>query len=309
MSKGRLGISLMVAMAGCSSASSNVEGGAGTGGSGGTGADAPGGSPCGLAEMEPNDTRDNAIPYTAGTDVIACLGSTNDVDFYEVTAPTTDLAGGYYQGSLTNVGATDVQAQVYTARDNSLVLDNNYNIDQGGSLSFYWAAAPGEKYRVAVTKFAVLNQPARYTFKAVYGKVDDTFEPNDMRETAKALTVGAPVMAFFFTGFRAKDIKPEEYQDWFSLTLAAGATTIKIDNVATDVRPQVKLLDPLGEAVVVSDDYNMTPGGSLNAKATIVTPGSYRLVIDIFAVQPEAANKGMVPDSFKRPYTLTVSQP
>jgi hypothetical protein len=289
-----------------------VEGGAGSGdtaGGGGAGADA-GGLPCGVAEREPNDTRDIAIPYTAGADVLACLGNVDDVDFYEVTAPTTDLAGGYYQGSLTNIGATDVQAQVYSARDNSLVLDNNYNLDQGGSLYFYWAAAPGEKYRVAVSKFAVLNQPARYTFKAVYSKLDDTFEPNDTRETAKALVLSTPVMAFFFSGFRGGDIKAEEYQDWFSVTLAAGPTTIKVDNVATDVLPQVTLLDPMGDTVAVSDNYNLTPGGSLNAKATITTAGSYRVMIDTFSIQPDAANRSMaVPDSFKRPYTLTVSQP
>jgi hypothetical protein len=305
MSKARLWF-LMVAAGGCGSSTSKVEGGAGNPEA--AGADA--GLPCGVTEREPNDTRDIAIPYTAGADVIACLGNADDVDFYEVTAPMTDLAGGYYQGSLTNIGATDVQAQVYSARDNSLVLDNNYNVDQGGSLYFYWAAAPGEKYRVAVSKFAVLNQPAKYTFKAVYSKLDDTFEPNDTRETAKALALSTPVMAFFFTGFRGGDIRPEEYQDWFSLTLAAGPTTIKIDNVATDVRPQVTLLDPMGETVSVSNNYNLTPGGSLNAKATIVTAGSYRMMIDVFSVQPDAANKAMaVPDSFKRPYTLTVSQP
>jgi hypothetical protein len=76
------------------------------------------------------------------------------------------------------------------------------------------------------------------------------------------------------------------------------------------VLPQVTLLDPMGDMVAVSANYNLTPGGSLNAKATTMAAGSYRVMIDTFSIQPDAANESMaVPDSFKRPYTLTVSQP
>jgi hypothetical protein len=314
----RLWLSLALALAGCGSSGSGTPDGGG-GGSGGTGGGGPadaGGpdgasaAPCGIPEMEPNDTRDNAVVYTAGSEVVACLGTDKDVDFYEVTAPAGDAAGGYYQASITNVGMGNVDAKVFSATDNSLILQFTYTVDQGASLYFYWAAAPGQKYRVAVTNFAGWNNPYKYTFKATYQKVADAFEPNDMREAAKPLTLGTAVMPYFFTGFRRGDIKPEEYQDWFSVMLDAGMVTVKVDNVPTDVRPQIKLLDPTGAEVDLPTRYNVTPGGSLNTSAKVDMAGKYLLVVDIFSVEPDASAKEMmVPDSFTRPYTLTVSQP
>jgi hypothetical protein len=309
---------LLVLALGCgSSGGGGVEGGADSGGSGGSpdggdarGPDGASSMPCGVPEMEPNDTRDNAVAYTAGAEVVACVGTEEDVDFFELTAPAGDPAGGYYQGSLTNVGSGLVEAKVYSATDNSLVLQNTYTTDVGGSLYFYWAAAPGQKYRVAVSNFSAWSTPIKYSLKATYQKVNDTFEPNDTRETAKALTLGTAVMPYFFTGFRNGDIKPEEYQDWFSVMLGAGMVTVKVENVPTNVRPQVKLLDPNGAEVDLPDRYNVTPGGSINSSVMITTAGMYRVVIDIFTVEPEAAAKEMtVPDSFTRPYTLTVTQP
>jgi hypothetical protein len=281
------------------------------GGGGGSGPDASSAAPCGIPEMEPNDSRDNAVPYSPGTDVTACLGADKDVDFYEMTAPAGDMAGGYYQASITNVGDGNVDAKVYSASDNSLVLQFNYTVDSGASLYFYWAAAPGQKYRVSVTPFAAWQKPFKYTFKASYQKVNDAFEPNDSREMAKPLTLGTPVMPFFFTGFKSGMIAPAEYQDWFSFTLAAGMVTIKVENVPTNVRPQIKLLDPSGAEVNLPMAYNNTEGGSLNVSAMVTAAGMYRLVVDIFSVLPDAAapKMMMVPDNFTRPYSLTVSQP
>jgi hypothetical protein len=312
-----LSLCVAVALAGCGSSDSGSDGGGGSGGadggggSGGGGAEAgPAGMPCGVPEMEPNDTRDNARPYTVGTPVVACVGDMDDVDFYEVTAPTADLAGGYYKGSLTDVGEGTLEVKVYSASDNSEILSGAYTTDNGASLYFYWAAAPGQKYRVAVTKFAVWNKPYKYTLTAGYTKVNDTFEPNDTRDAAKPLTLGAPVMAYFFSGFKGKEIKGEEYQDWFSVTLATGMASIKLENVPTDVRPQIKLLDPTGAMVGVADNYNVTPGGSIITKAMIEMAGPHRVVVDVFSVEPAAAAKAMaVPDSFTHPYSLTVSQP
>jgi hypothetical protein len=313
---GRLWLSPWLVLAlGCGSSSGGgVDGSGGSGGApdggGGSGPDTAGGMPCGVPEMEPNNTRDTAVAYGAGTEVVGCVGTEEDVDFYELTAPAGDPAGGYYQGSLTNVGTGLLEVKVYSATDNSLVLQNTYTTDSGGSLYFYWAAAPGQKYRVAVSSFSAWSTPFKYTLKATYQKVNDTFEPNDTRETAKPLTRGTAVMPYFFTGFRNGDIKAEEYQDWFSVMLDAAMATVKVENVPTDVRPQVKLLDPTGAAVDLPVTYNVTPGGSINSSVMIPTAGVHRVVIDIFSVEPEAAGKAMtVPDSFTRPYTLTVTQP
>ncbi len=70
----------------------------------GDGGDA-GGSEAGGMEIEPNEDRDHATPYTPGTTVVASVSSETDVDFYETVAPAGDLSGGYYQASITGVGA------------------------------------------------------------------------------------------------------------------------------------------------------------------------------------------------------------
>jgi hypothetical protein len=313
----------LLALAGCSSSDSGTPDGGG-GGAGGTGGDAAGGvggaggggveagpgMPCGVAEMEPNDSRDKAVPYTVGASVVGCVGTGDDVDFYELTAPATDPAGGYYQGSVTDVGDGTLEVKVYSATDNSEIVGSNYTTDAGASLFFYWAAAPGQKYRLAVSRFGGFTNPYRYTLKASYTKVNDSYEPNDTRDMARPLTLGAPLMAYFFSGFRGKDIKAEEYQDWYSVTLAAGRASFKVESVPMNVRPQIKVYDAAGGMVAVADSYNVTPGGSIITSAMIETPGMHRVVIDVFSVEPEAGAKAMtVPESFTHPYTLTVSQP
>jgi hypothetical protein len=306
----------LAVLAGCSSSSNGADGGgAGSGGSGGAGADAAGGTggggtmACGIPEMEPNDSRDKAVPYTVGAAAVGCLGTEDDLDFYEMTAPA-DPAGGYYQGSLTDVGDGTVSVKVYSATDNSEILGSAYTTTAGASVFFYWAAAPGEKYRLSVTGFGGWSKAFKYTLKASYTKVSDTFEPNDTRDASKPLTLGTPVMAFFFSGFRGKDIKPEEYQDWYSVTLAAGMASLKLENVPMNVLPQIKLYDAAGGMVSLDQNYNTTAGGSILTKAMIPAAGMHRVVVDVFSVPPEASGKAMmVPDSFTHPYTLTVSQP
>jgi hypothetical protein len=309
-------------LAGCgSSDNTNVEGGAGSGGGGGSGgsggaggAAGGGANPCGITEMEPNNTRDNPTAYTAGAAVVACIGSDTDVDFYELTAPMADVAGGYYQAGLTDVGADGMlDVKVYTASDNSAVVENTYTIDKGGSLFFYWAAAPGQKYRIAVSNFVAAGKPFKYTLKATYNKVNDTFEPNDTPETAKPLTLATPVMGYLYTGFKAKDIDAKEYEDWFSFTLAAGMVSIKLENVPTNIAGQVKLRDPTGsEVFLMPAGYNTTMGGSVIATGMIMAAGAHKLVVNPCVMQGDeggkAMNATMIPDNFTRAYKLTVSQ-
>src|SRR5262249_7483053 len=147
-------------------------------------------------------------------------------------------------------------------------------------------------------------KPFKYTLKASYTKVNDTYEPNDTRDKAKPLTLGTPLTAYFFSGFRGKDIKAEEYQDWYAVNLAAGMVSLKVESVPMDVRPQIKLYDPAGGMVSIADSYNVTPGGSIITTATVDMAGMHRVVVDVFSVEPEASKQGMtVPESFTHPYT------
>ena len=235
-----LGISLLV---GCSSGSgSGTPGAGGTGtGSGGSGATANGGSgapgSCGVTEAEPNDTRDNATPYTAGAAVVGCVGSAGDVDFYQFTAPETDLAGGYYAIGLDDVGDGYVDLKIYAASDNG-EIDHEYSTSSGSSVHAYLAAAPGQQYRIAVASFSSSGGAFKYTLTAAYTKIADAFEPNDTREIAKPITLGTPITAALFSGYQSSALKMDEYKDFYNVTLAAGTVTAKVSNTPTDSCPR-----------------------------------------------------------------------
>jgi hypothetical protein len=264
-----------------------------------------GSNACGIDEPEPNDTRETATPYTPGTAVVACLDTRTDVDFYEMTVPATDVAGGYFQASITDVGSATVDVRVISATDSGIILANAYTSQRGASLFFFWAAAPGQTYRISVTRF-VNSDVARYTFKADYVKIDDASEPNDTREQAKPLALGVATPGYFFTGYRSKEITEVEYHDWYSLTLAAAPVAIRIENVALNVQARAELVDAAG--VVVKRETAANSGSDLIVSIPVPAAGAYRLLVWP-ALLPDVTGKVMaIPDSFKRAYKLTVSQ-
>ncbi|HEY0710954.1 MAG TPA: hypothetical protein VGG33_29395 [Polyangia bacterium] len=279
-------------------------------GAGDAGADAeqPPGPGCGLAsEPEPNDTVAQASPLTAGAAVVGCLASAADLDIYEVKAPAA--GSGFFQGGLTEVGAGTLSVEVSSARDNAPFLRGTFTSTPGASLFFYWATAPGESYRIAVARFGSAAAPFRFALRATYTGIVDAFEPNDTRAEAKPITLGRPVDAFFFAGHQTEAVDPAAFSDWYSVTLAPGTLTIKLRNVPTSVRPEVELFDAGNNSVRGLTMYNNTPGGSIDVMGP-VTAGPHRLVVRIFALAPETAGRGeKVPDNYRQPYQLIVSQP
>ena len=283
------------------------------GGDGGPALDgASNGGSCGFSEAEPNDQRQQATPYAAGQILRGCLGSREDVDLYALTAPATPAGGGYFQAALTEVGAGQLEVAVFAVSDESRLLSGVRTFDEGGSLFFYWAAAPGQQYRVSVSRFGAGAAAFAYTFKATYTGVEDLFEPNDVRDQARPLPLGMTARAFFFAGFAGRDIAPTAYDDWFLVPLVAGRVNIALTEVPTDVGPQVRLFGPDGGER--ASRLNSEPGGSVTLDAVIppATAGMHRLQVTIFSVRPAAAaestSAGTLPDSFTRSYSLRVSQ-
>ena len=270
----------------------------------------PTGPGCGLAtEPEPNDTSGEAAPYFVGTSAVGCLAHADDVDVYEIKAPAVDLAGGYFQASLTDVGAGTVAVEVASARDNAAFLRGTFTNTPAASLFFFWAAAPGETYRIAVSRFSSASGPFRFTLRANYTRLPDPFEPNDDRNAAKALSLGVVHEALFFAGHQTESVAATDFSDWYSVTLASGPVSVKLQGVPTTVRPEVELFDASNTSVSAAAMYNNTPGGDLATGAT-VRAGAHRLVVRIFALAPDTAGKvTTLPDNFMRPYRLTVSQP
>jgi hypothetical protein len=292
---------------------SGQDGGVDTG-IGGTGvgmdaatADMPAAGPCGIAEAEPNDSRDTATPHAAGTELVACLGTLQDVDFYEIAAPSGDPSGGYFQVAITNVGDFAPYAALYAVSDNG-EIDSWYADSRGQNLAFYFAAAPGQKYRVKISAFAEVGMaPARYTFAATYTKVDDKHEPNDTRETAKPATVGMALNGYVFAGFRGAKINDADLDDWFQVNLAAGMVTVRLENVPTDTTADLSLYDSTGKRL--ENTYGSNKGASLTLMVPNLTAGTYHVKVGVFGGHTEAVGRGtMVTDSFTRPYTLTITQ-
>jgi hypothetical protein len=308
---------LFLVAAGCSSSSSS-SGSTSTGGSGSSGGSGSGGTSGGVAcgyapgELTPgNNTRETATPYTLGSPVKGCLTSSTQNDFFQFTSPA-DNTGGGVAIALGPVGDGAIQFQVFDGADNSLIY-SLYTGTAGASLNGSFAAAPGHVYRIQVSSFSSGSAPYRYRLTATYTQVNDTFEPNDTFETAKPITVGTPIQAYLFAGFNGagNSIPAVAYDDWYSVTLAAGNFTATISNVPTDVDAQVDLVD--ASKAVLASVYGSNAGQGFVVPAATGTPvtvtaGTYRVRVTTFSMGPGHADGTTPPDSFTHPYTLVVNQ-
>ncbi len=276
--------------------------------SGSVGRDAGSSGPgCGLAsEPEPNDDRSQAAALPGGG-ATGCVATAADVDFYEVAAPN-DPAGGYFQASVTDVGAGKVEVKVFSATDNAQI-DRVFTSDAGASQFFFWAAAPGQRYRLAVVGLQPFNAGFRYTLRAGYSRINDPFEPNDTRDTAKPITLGAANAAFMFAGHRSGAVESGAFRDWYSVILGAGMVNVRVDDVPTNVRVEAFLYDADGSMVDAARMANDTFGGSINVTTAVLKPGPHRLELGTFPPAPETSGKGNVlPDNYTRAYKVTVTQ-
>ncbi len=257
-------------------------------------------------EREPNDDRERATPYTLAAAVVGCVAARTDEDFYEFVVPN-DPGGGYVQVAVTDVGPGIVRVRIHAASDNGEITEQ-FAANSGQSVTVFFPTAPGNKYRVAVSDFASWRSPYTYRLSASYARVNDLFEPNDSRADARQVQVGTVVMAHLFAGRPSADeLSPEAYDDWFRVTLSAGAATVKLEDVASDLLGDLYLLDGQGNAI--EHKFADTKGASVTARALTVAAGVHFVRATVFAV-PVSAGKGTtVPDHFTHPYRLTVTQP
>jgi hypothetical protein len=279
-------------------------GAAGRGGGGGAGAGGSG--QIVVPEVEPNDDRTHATPYTLGTQVMA-MSMTGDSDYFAITAPASDAAGGYFVLSTTNVGAGVVHVEVFSAADNNRIGFSD-GAGAGGSSLFYWAAHPGQTYHARASGS---GSPAfEYTFAVSYTKIADPFEPNDTRDTPAPITTGQSIHAYFFSGFVSS--APVTDQDWYSINLTAGSAMLSLTNVATNERLEVDLYNAADELMKIGVSANL--GSGVIQPFTVPTTGTYRIVVVPFSFTPGTQQGAVstvtdVIDSFTRPYTLLVTQP
>lgn len=291
--------------------------GKGAGGGAGQAMDAgppPTGDPCvpgdgGLApELVANDDPAHASVLPLDTAYPGCIQTAADLDYYLVTVPATSVQGGWLTITAGGV-ATGLRLDnlLYTAADDTqLVFQIAPN--PGASASVYVAGKNGTQFLVLIDGINQNSGFGPYTITATYLDDPEAGEPNNLRSQATPITVGTPVEGKFFAGYVSGALPTTtDWEDWFSVPLAAGAYTIKLTNVAADIDPNLVFYDPSG-AQLGSNVFSTTPGADLTLNQTITTAGTYYVVILPYSTLPGIVGVGTVlPMWGTQSYTLSVA--
>jgi hypothetical protein len=267
------------------------------------------GSGCDFAE--PNDTRESAKPIDLNTPYTSlCVSNpdkSDELDFFEITAPAADVAGGVVEVQVTNVKNDGHPEIIVTSVVDNGVIFDAYTVDRGANVSGWLTVTPGAKYRIQVNRFGGAGDRFAYDIVAKYTPIKDTYESNNKKEDAKAIEVNKPIEGSA-AGHSAKaDLEEGDADDWFKVTLGAGAATLKMTNVAADNLCDLQLFDANG--VKVDEKYQVTPGADCIMAATELTGGSYFVKLNTFSGPPSRgeANKP-VPAFLTQSYVLEVQQ-
>lgn len=267
---------------------------------------------CGT-EQEPNDSPDSPMPATIGAESIGCIAKSpaSDLDYYDFTAPSAP-AGGYFHGSLTTkLTGGSIGVRVFIA-ENNVPVTHTSGATPGGSIPFFWGAVAGRRYQVVVYGYTQGGSAIPYTLKVDFAPINDTFEPNDTRDSAKPIQVQVPVTAYLFSGFDQGVPLEAEYDDWYVVDLQAGPATIAVASVPLNAQPRLQIFNMMTNVAVGSSPaYGANVGASFNSKMSIANAGKYYLRMDAYILGGPTAgvDRQMIPDNFTRPYEFTVTQP
>ena len=274
------------------------------------GSDAPTtGSGCDFGE--PNDTRETATAITLNqTYSNLCVSNpdkTDELDFFEITAPSTDLAGGYVEIKIANVGNAGLADIIVTSSSDNDVVFENYTTDQGANVSGWLTVTPGAKYCIQVNRFGGAGDRFTYDLSTKYTAIVDTYEPNDKKEDAKTIALNTAIMASAAAHSPRANLQVGDDQDWFKTTLAAGIATVKVSNVASDYMCDVEVFDATGTSV--NEAYQTTKGADCILDLKDLTGGLYYLKLHEFAGLPIRGAGGVPVASFvTQQYKLEVVQ-
>ena len=274
-----------------------ISGGADAG-AGGDGAVVDSSEACNVKGID--DARTTARAFALGGGVNACIGTSDDVDYYEFVGPS-DSSGGYVSIQVDNV--TDSGAVSFTVEDgaNDAAIYDNMALD-AASINGFIGVVAGHKYRVAIRNYVGFATAFKYRLRMDYTRINDGYEPNDKRDDAKMITAGKPVNAHMWKGFSAD----ASWDDWYKIALPAGNTNIEVSNVPTDVAMMVDLVASDGSVVASRSGAN--EGASVTLEPTAVAAGTYYVRVGT-ASYPIIESRGLqYPDSFTRAYALKISQ-
>ena len=264
---------------------------------------------CGpVGEKEPNERQ--ASPYGPfGQEMAGCFPVIGDLDYYEITAPKSDPWGGYIELTMANpTHGLDVDF----ALPAGVVVHPSLRTAPG-PLVARWSTVPGQSFFVTVRSGPRPESGpgwSRYTMQAVYHEVRDEHEPNESAAEAKPIALGAPVQGFFFDR-RGEPVDIND-SDWYAVDLKVGPVSIKLDEVASNIHAFMVMQDPdgrrppdtLGFIAPGVESSVTTP--SLSASARVNSPGIHTLQVKSYNV---VERNGGIPESWKKPYRLVVTQP
>jgi hypothetical protein len=151
--------------------------------------------------------------------------------------------------------------------------------------------------------------PYEYTLTSSYMPITDDHEPNDTRDTAAPIGVGATVEGMLFAGHvDSKTPEYDDFDDWFEVDLAAGSAQVRLANTPEDARMSIELFDQNNASV--GEAHSGAPGEILTIAADGLSAGTYTVEVTSFGVGlVEAAGEGdALPDHATRAYELLVSQ-
>ena len=234
------------------------------------------------------------------------MQSADDVDVYSLQI-TNDSKGGYVTVSINGVGPNgDISASAYTAADNGRFYKTGTNVE-GAEVFLYFTAKPGAKFYLPVSPYAENPKANPYTLSVVYHQVPDAYEPNDLRSQAKPITIGTPVEAYMFAGREVSTAIPsEDWLDWYAVDLVPGTLNVRLSPAANDIDGNIVLYDPDG--VQIANKGSNTEGSAVKLTEDIAAAGTYYLKISPYEVPQTEGNTATVPQYFRLPYTLTVTQ-
>ena len=87
---------------------------------------------------------------------------------------------------------------------------------------------------------------------------------------------------------------------------------VSIQSVPINLRVQFGVYDDNFVPLAVTGGVGAALGSNVNGTFTVTTPGRYRVRVYAFSFTPGSqagAPPTMIPESFMRPYTLSVTQP
>ncbi len=274
----------------------------------GTAADTGAGSGCSFGE--PNDTRETSTAIALGTTypgicVSGVGGAVADaVDFYELTAPA-DAAGGIVEVQITNVSAIGlVDLGVFASSDNGSI-SAGYETTEGASHYAWFTVSPGAKYRLVIQRFAGDQPQYTYDLTTKYTAIADAFEPNQTKETAKALTLNTPIQASAAVHSAEAEIVATDDADYYKFTITGTTATVTLSNAPADYLCDLEMYDSAGADK--GSNYSTTEGGNCEIAATELTPGTFYVNVHKFSGTPIRGGQDKdVPPTTKNQYTLVV---